>query len=44
MRQDARVWQAVVLGGALLFGVFHLDFSLSLAVIGWTLASAVLGE
>jgi hypothetical protein len=44
MRQDARVWQAAVLGGVLLFGVSSLDFPLSFAVIGCTLAAAILGE
>src|SRR2546422_6587784 len=44
MKQDARVWQLAVLGGVLLFGVFSLDFSLSLGVIGCTLASGILGE
>ena len=44
MKQDARAWQVAVLGGVLLFGVFSLDFPLSLPVIGCTLVSAVLGE
>ena len=44
MKQDARVWQLAVLGGVLLFGVFSLDFPLSLRVIGCTLASGILGE
>jgi len=44
MRQDARVWQVVVLGGVLLFGILSLDFPLSLIVIGCTLISAILGE
>src|SRR5438046_9742716 len=44
MKQDARVWQLAVLGGVLLFGVFSLDFPLSLGAIGCTLASGILGE
>ncbi len=44
MRQDARVWQVAVLGGGLLFGVSSLDFPLSLAVVGCTLAAAILSE
>jgi len=44
MKQDARVWQVVVLGGVLLFGVFSLDFPLSFSIVGCTLISAVLGE
>src|SRR5215510_13273659 len=44
MTQDARVWQAVVLGGVLVFGVSALDFPLSSAVIAYTLASGILSE
>jgi enediyne biosynthesis protein E5 len=44
MKQDARVWQVVVLGGVLLFGVLSLDFPLSFPIVGCTLLSAVLGE
>src|SRR5262245_4574107 len=44
MKQDARVWQAAVLGGVLLFGVFSLDFPLSFPVMSCTVVSAVLGE
>lgn len=44
MKQDARVWQVVVLGGVLLFGVCSLDFPLSLPIVGSTLISAVVGE
>jgi Na+-translocating ferredoxin:NAD+ oxidoreductase RnfD subunit len=44
MRQDARVWQAVVLGGILLLGIFSLDFPLPPAIIAATLVSGTLGE
>ena len=44
MRQDARVWQAVVLGSTLLLGIFFLDFPLSPTIIAATLVSGTLGE
>jgi hypothetical protein len=42
--QDARVWQAFVLGSVLLFGVSSLDFPLDATVIVCTLATGILGE
>ena len=44
MRHDARIWQAIVLTGILLFGVHSLDFPLSLSVIVSTVASGILSE
>lgn len=42
--QDARLWQAAVLGCVLLFGVHSLDFPLDVTTIACTLATGVLSE
>ena len=42
--QDARLWQALVLGSVLLFGVHSLDFPLDAITIACTLATGVLSE
>lgn len=42
--QDARLWQALVLGSVLLFGVHALDFPLDATIIAVTLATGVLSE
>lgn len=42
--QDARLWQALVLGSVLLFGVRALDFPLDATIIAATLVTGVLGE
>jgi hypothetical protein len=42
--QDARLWQAIVLGSVLLFGVRSLDFPLDATIIAATLATGVLSE
>ena len=42
--QDARLWQALVLGSVLLFGVHSLDFPLDAITIACTLTTGVLSE
>lgn len=42
--QDARLWQAIVLGSVLLFGVSSLDFPLDATLIAATLVTGVLSE
>lgn len=42
--QDARLWQALVLGSVLLFGVRALDFPLDATMIAATLVTGILGE
>ena len=42
--QDARLWQALVLGGVLLFGVHALDFPLDATLIAVTLTTGILSE
>ncbi|MGH9428681.1 MAG: RnfABCDGE type electron transport complex subunit D, partial [Terriglobia bacterium] len=42
--QDARLWQAIVLGSVLLFGIRSLDFPLDATTTVCTLATGVLSE
>lgn len=41
---DARLWQAIVLGSVLMFGIRSLDFPLDIAVIVCTLTMGILSE